>query len=242
MALNKKRTNLNDLEIVQRQARPLPVIILLDISGSMNEQISNEEGTGKSKIQILNECMRTMLDTFSNQDTLISEIHCQVTTFGGTAREHIKSMPAKDIEWKDLTAYGSTPMGGAFKIAKNIIEDKTVIASRSYRPTIILVSDGMPNDNWEIPMNELQSGRSGKADRMALFIGHGSGEEVLRKFLGEEHKDKFFTANQANQIIEFFRFVTMSVTTKSKSKDPNMITSKKETQQLLESNDGWENN
>jgi uncharacterized protein YegL len=233
----KKRTSLNDLDLVQNQPRPLPVILLLDVSGSMNDTIE-----GRTKISVLNECMKTMLKTFIQDDSLIAEIHCQVTTFGGVAKEYISPTSAKNIQWIDLTADGGTPMGEAFNIAKNIVEDKNKISSRSYRPTIILVSDGMPTDLWENKLTELLSGRSGKADRMALFIGNGNGEDVLKRFLGQEHQEKFFTANQVQEIVKFFRFVTMSVTTKTKSADPNIIPAIPTITKLIESNDGWTNN
>ena len=48
-----------------------------------------------------------------------------------------------------LLASGRTPMGQAFDLARSLLEDKLLIPSRAYRPVVILVSDGLPTDDWE---------------------------------------------------------------------------------------------
>jgi uncharacterized protein YegL len=72
-------------------------------------------------------------------------------------------------------------------MAKAMIEDKDVVPSRAYRPTVVLVSDGGPNDAWEKPLNAfISDGRSAKCDRMAMAIGADADEAVLGK-LSKEH-------------------------------------------------------
>jgi uncharacterized protein YegL len=44
-----------------------------------------------------------------------------------------------------------TPMGAALTMASNIINDKEKVTSKGYRPVVVLVSDGYPNDSWEQP-------------------------------------------------------------------------------------------
>jgi uncharacterized protein YegL len=62
-----------------------------------------------------------------------------------------------------MTADGCTAMGVAFSLAKGLIEDKNVVLSRAYRPTVVLVSDGQPTDAWERPIESLiNEGRSSK--------------------------------------------------------------------------------
>ena len=105
-----------------------------------------------------------------------------------------------------------------------MIEDKEITPSRAYRPTIVLVSDGQPNDTgWERAMDDfINTGRSKKCDRMAMAIGSDADENVLKRFIdGTEHE--LFYANNAGQLYEFFRYVTMSVTTRSRSQNPNEI-------------------
>ena len=203
--------NLNDLII--QNARPLPVIILADISGSM---------ASDNKIGILNNAMREMIDSLKDENSLRAEIYFSVITFGGDVKPHINFTKADEINWIDLTANGMTPMGKAFEITKTLLENKTIIPSRSYAPTLVLLSDGIPTDDWEGKLNQLLSSpRASKAFRIAMSIGAGqAGQAILKQFLGDSELD-VFEAVQARDIKKFFRFVTMSVSQRAKSVNPN---------------------
>ena len=55
-----------------------------------------------------------------------------------------------------------------------------------------------------------------------MAIGNDADEDVLKQFIeGTEHE--LFYANNAGQLHEFFRYVTMSVTTRSQSPNPSEI-------------------
>ena len=208
--------NLNDL-IIQK-ASPLPVIILADISGSM---------VSDNKIGILNNAIREMIDSLKDENTLRAEIYFSVITFGNEgAQPHLKFSKANEIDWHDLKADGRTPMGEAFSVTKVLLEDKDIIPSRSYAPTLVLLSDGMPTDNWSDPLNQLLSSpRASKAFRIAMSIGAGQdGKKVLEKFLGDSELD-VFEAVQARDIKKFFKFVTMSVSQRAQSVNPNQAVS-----------------
>jgi uncharacterized protein YegL len=194
-------------------AKPLPVVLLLDVSGSM----------GGAKIQNLNGAIKDMLETFRGTENSEAEIHVSIITFGAEVQLHQALASAGDITWHDLSASGGTPLGTALWMAKAMIEDKDVIPSRAYRPTVVLVSDGRPGDSWETPLKEfISDGRSAKCDRMAMAIGSDADEEVLGKFI-EGTKNSLFYAENAKQLQDFFKFVTMSVTIRTKSQTPNVI-------------------
>ena len=164
-----------------------------------------------------------MVSTFADEDDLRAEIHLCVITFGGEAKALIPLQPAAAVEWIDMAAGGHTPLGGAMTIAADIIDDREQIPSRSYRPTIILVSDGMPNDAWEPSLKRLTTeGRAAKADRIALAIGSDADEGMLKRFLNDPEKRVYY-AEDARRIKEFFQFVTMSVTQRSRSANPNQV-------------------
>ena len=194
--------------------RPLPVVLLADVSGSM---------AAEGKIDAMNQSVKEMVSTFADEDDLRAEIHVCVITFGGEAKTLIPLQPASSIEWTDMTAGGYTPLGGAMKIAADLIDDREQIPSRSYRPTIILVSDGIPNDDWEPSLKRLTTeGRAAKADRIALAIGSDADEEMLKRFLNDPEK-RVYHAEDARRIKDFFQFVTMSVTKRSRSANPNQV-------------------
>ncbi len=195
------------------KAKPLPVILLLDVSGSMIGE----------KIRNLNDAVRDMLNTFSDTENSETEIHVAIITFGAQVKLHQSLASASAVHWQDLSADGMTPLGTALQMAKALIEDKDIIPSRAYRPTVVLVSDGGPNDAWEKPLNAfISDGRSAKCDRLAMAIGADADEVVLGKFI-EGTSNQLFYAENAKQLRDFFKFVTMSVTIRTKSQTPNNV-------------------
>jgi uncharacterized protein YegL len=87
----------------------------------------------------------------------------------------------------------------------------------------VLVSDGQPTDSWEKPLEDfISEGRSSKCDRMAMAIGSDADETVLKRFIEGTPHDLFHAEN-AGQLHEFFQRVTMSVTMRTHSQNPNMV-------------------
>lgn len=203
-------------EFVSKTARPLPVIILADMSGSMSEN---------GKIEALNAALKDMLSAFKEQSRLNAEIHVSIIGFGGNVAQRMLSLtPAYQIEqYKELVASGGTPMGSAFQVAIEMIEDKEIIPSRAYKPTIVLVSDGYPTDNWEESFSQLKnSERAQKATRMAMAIGTDADKTMLKDFINDL-ETPVFEAHNAKDIGRFFRAVSMSVSARSQSATPNKM-------------------
>ena len=234
------------------KAKPLPVFLLLDISGSMNEvvDVENVRRTGQtfendgqtwelvqggtSKIQILNDAVRRMVESFAAEERMETEFLVSIITFGDRVDQHLAPGAASSLSWTDMEADGSTAMGAAFSLAKRLIEDREVIPSRAYRPTVVLVSDGQPTDDWKHSLEALiTGGRSSKCFFMAMGIGENPGTQVLEGFISQTPVlaevngtlvlNTVFHATDADKIREFFRKVTMSVTARSKSQKPNAV-------------------
>lgn len=201
-------------KFITNTGRPLPVFLLLDVSGSMS-------GT---KIDTLNQCVKEMIKDFQNERMSEVALKLCVITFGGNgAQLHTPLSLLKDIEFENLKASGMTPMGAALTMASNIINDKEQVSGKGYRPIVVLVSDGYPNDRWEEPLNEFVTGkRTSKCEKWALGIGDGYDANMLQKFLGDTDR-KVFDASVAKEITKFFKFVTLSTIARSKSVDPNSI-------------------
>jgi uncharacterized protein YegL len=163
-----------------------------------------------------------MINDFKSEH--LSEVNIQmcIVTFGNQAALHTDLCSVNSIEYQPLTASGMTPLGGALTILQNIIEDKEKVSSKGYRPSVILVSDGRPNDAWEQPLETfLTSKRTSKCERWALGIGQDADYQMLQRFLGEDSDKKVFDASVAKEISKFFKFVTMSTIARSKSVNPN---------------------
>lgn len=195
------------------KAKPLPVILLLDVSASMSGD----------KIRNLNDAVRDMLDTFRGSESGETEIWVSIITFGSQVNLHQSLASAGDIQWQALSASGTTPLGVALDMAKAMIEDKDVVPSRAYRPTVVLVSDGQPDSGWKEPLDRFVSdGRSAKCDRMAIAIGVDADKAVLGQFIEGTQNDLFYAEN-AKQLRDRFKFVTMSVVIRTKSQAPNTL-------------------
>lgn len=202
-------------EFTASSARPLPVIILADVSGSMSVN---------GKIDALNGAVSEMITNFAEEDDTRAEIHVGVIAFGGSrASIHKPLQPAREICWEPMSASGRTPMGEAFELARVMVEDREMIPSRAYRPTLVLVSDGVPTDDWGTSLTKLlTSERASKSNRFAMGIGADAHHETLSAFLAND-EGHVFEAHEATKIKNFFRWVTMSVTTRSRSANPNSV-------------------
>lgn len=236
------------------QTKPFPVFLLLDVSGSMDIVIDpeNTRRTGKTafidrqhvefveggttKTQLLNDAVKKMIDSFREEEKMETEFLVSIITFGDEAHLHLKPTKASEISLDNFEADGETAMGSALKLAKEQIENKEIVPSRAYRPTVVLVSDGAPNDEWKPAMQKfVHEGRSSKCFCVAMGIGDDADKSVLGKFIentphlaqqGETKiQNKVFYAKDAESLHEFFRKVTMSVTSRSKSNNPNQLPS-----------------
>jgi len=203
--------SLNDFLI--QKPRPLPVIVAVDRSGSM--------GTN-GKIDALNIALKDFINSIKDEDSNKAEIHVSLFSFGGeSATCDIPLTPIIKVDTPTYQAHGKTPMGGAFEMLKALIEDKVQIPSRSYKPTIVILTDGIPTDDFMNPMESLiNEGRSSKAFRIAMAIGDDADINMLSKFVSSPEYLVF--GESARDIRKFFRFVTMSVTQRMKSQTPDM--------------------
>lgn len=203
---------------VAAKQRPLPVIIMADVSGSMAED---------GKIDVLNDSIAEMYRAFANEDNGRGAIHTAVVAFGGDgAYEHQRLTPATKAQWVDMRADGPTPFGAALTLVGQMLRDETVVPERAFNPALIVVSDGMPTDEWEEPLEELLAMPRGRsALRLAVGIGAGMTDQayaVLRRFIADDSLD-VFDARDVNRIASFFRWVTVQVTRRVNSARPNEV-------------------
>ena len=209
---------------VAREPRPLPIFILADTSGSMRGDKINE----------LNLAIREMLSALNAADDIRGKFQLCVISFGGDIKIIQELADVDNLTLSELTASGNTPMGRAFEVVKDLIEDRSIVSSRAYTPTIVLISDGIPTDcseemyrrknyyDWE-PLKELHDGeRSSKCQRLALGIGEDADIEMLKVFI-DNPEIPVIISKDASGIARFFRWVTMSTVARMNSVNPNEI-------------------
>ena len=211
-------------KFVAREPRPLPIFVLTDTSGSMRGEKINE----------LNLALREMLNALSNLDDIRGKFQLSIIAFGGDVKIIQPLTDISKITLSELTASGNTPMGQTFEVVKEMIEDRNVVTSRAYTPTIVLISDGLPTDcteemcrqknyfDWE-PLKSLHMGeRSSKCQRLALGIGEDADVDMLKAFIDNPEIPVIKTKDTSG-IAKFFRWVTMSTVARMSSVNPNEI-------------------
>ncbi|MDR0453603.1 MAG: VWA domain-containing protein [Deferribacteraceae bacterium] len=210
--------SLNDF--VLKEPRALPIFILADTSGSMNGEKINE----------LNLALREMTYALKNVDDIRGKFQLAVVGFGGEVSIVQQLADIGTVSIAEMSANGNTPMGEAFDIVCAMINDKNIVNSRSYTPTLVLISDGQPTDfmsnnrnylDWE-PLKKLHTGiRSAKCQRLAMGIGADADMEMLKAFV-KNPEIPVIKANNASGITAFFRWVTMSAILRLNSVNPNV--------------------
>lgn len=198
---------------VMQKPRPLPVVVAVDKSGSMSVD---------GKIDALNLALRNFIASLQNESNSKVDIQVALYSFGGneatcdiplTSVGKIASVPTYE-------AGGRTPMGMAFEKMKELIEDREIVPSRAYKPTVVLITDGIPTDVYQARMRSLtDDGRSAKAFRMAMAIGDDADRDMLASFVSAP--EYLVSGDKARDIVNFFRYVTMSVTSRTRSQSPD---------------------
>ena len=197
-----------------QKPRMFPVIVAVDRSGSMSEN---------GKIQAVNLALRNFIESLKEESNERAEIHLAVFSFGGASSTCDLPLSAVmgQLSISELLAVGATPLGDVFQKVKKLIEDINLIPRRAYRPTLVLISDGQPNDSWEEPMQALiRDGRSSKTFRFSLAIGDDADKAMLGRFVSAP--EYLMSGGNARDIRKFFRWVSMSVTARLKSQSPDM--------------------
>jgi len=211
---------------VAREPRPLPIFILADTSGSMRGE----------KIDELNLALREMVNSLNAADDIRGKFQLSIISFGGDEVNTVQPLTdIEGLELEELSAAGKTPMGAALETAKELIEDKEIVTSRAYAPTVVLISDGIPTDcteeiykskkyaEWE-PIVEFHKGeRSSKCQCLALGIGDDADTDMLKAFINNP-EIPVIKAHDVSGITKFFRWVTMSTVARMNSVNPNEVT------------------
>ena len=208
---------------VMPKAKMLPAFLLLDVSGSMSLD---------NKMYELNRSVKEMIETFKHEQAVQAEIYVSIITFGDNVEIITELKSASEISYTDLVPGGVTCMGNAFDMAKGIIEDKSKLPPNSYRPVVVLVSDGQPynpadpgNKKFESQLNQfISTGRSAKCDRWSLAIGADADVAMMKHFLDHPEKEVCYVEDAAD-IHKFFRFISSSTVQRSKSTTPNVVPS-----------------
>ena len=164
-------------------ARPLlPVIFVLDTSGSMEGQ----------PISMLNHCMEEVVRILgdfasSNADALLKigvlQVHSGARWLQPAGLEELG-----DFVYSKLVAGGLTDMGAALDELDSKLSREAFLQSTTGRckPIIIFMTDGMPTDDWERPLDRIWKTNKWYRNsiKIGFAVGDGADAGILTKIVG----------------------------------------------------------
>jgi len=167
---------------VTNPAPRCPVMLLLDTSASMLN----------GPIEELREGLKQFLRETSDDETASMSVELEIITFGGEVKIAAPFAPVNVINdnQPQLEAEGYTPLGEALTLASKELKDRRRLYKSkgisSYKPWVILMSDGEPNDEWEEPAKAMRTlGEQRKLQYIGIGIGEEADFDTLRSILPE---------------------------------------------------------
>ncbi len=174
-------TDNNNLDVTNPAPR-CPVILLLDTSGSMSGQPLKELQGG----------LEQFLRETADDETASMSVELEIISFGGSVEIEADFAPVCDIADMPpmLSADGSTPLGEALRLADSELKARRRLYKQkgiaSYKPWIVLMTDGCPNDDYESAAASMKRlGDEGKLQYIGIGIGEDADFDTLRNILPE---------------------------------------------------------
>jgi len=185
-------------------ARPLHFIWIADCSDSMGVH---------GKIQALNTAIREAIPHMRKvaKDNPNAQVLVRAVRFSDGAYWHIaQPVPVEQFEWVDLQAKGVTDMGKALELVAEQLK-MPPMPERALPPVLVLISDGLPTDDFAAGLNALLDLPWGKkAVRIAIAIGEDANLEVLQRFINNSEL-KPLRANNPEALTTHIRWASTAV-------------------------------
>lgn len=154
----------SEIEFINNPEPRCPVVLLLDISGSMCGQ----------PIDQLNAGLATFKQEVQRDATASQRVEVAIVTFN-TSVETVQDFIIIDqFNPPQLMASGTTSMGQGIESALNLVESRKATYKNHgiqyYRPWVFLITDGGPTDSWQ---NAAQQVRQADSARKVSFYAVG---------------------------------------------------------------------
>ena len=177
--MNVSRYTDNSLDEMNSAPR-CPVVLLLDTSSSMDG----------APIDELNQGLKQFIEETANDEAASMSVELEVITFDSTANVAMPFTPICDVDRNPapLIADGMTCMGAAIRMASSDLRNRRMMYRNagisSYKPWVILMTDGGPNDDWVSPAADLRHlGEQGKIQYIGIEIGDDADHDTMCRIL-----------------------------------------------------------
>lgn len=172
---------LSDIRPRRCSRRRMNMFYLIDTSGSMRYN---------NCIDTVNKAMPEIVDILtgiSRQNHDQGEIYMSCITFGTEAKMLYDSpVAAEDFRWAPVRADGLTNLEGALSLLESQLHRSTGLngSDGHYRPAVILITDGDPDEGWEAAYEKLRQNRwFAQAYKIGIAIGADPEKVKMRKAL-----------------------------------------------------------
>jgi uncharacterized protein YegL len=168
---------LQDAQFAENPEPRCPVLLLLDISGSMSGNPITE----------LNAGITTFKQEVAHDDMAALRVEVAIITFDATVKLLQDFIIIDEFEPPNLainvSTSGGTVMGSAIEMALEQVENRKALYRNNgikyYQPWVFLITDGAPTDSWEIAARKV---RQTDADQKISFYAvgvQGANMEIL---------------------------------------------------------------
>ena len=205
--IDYKKDTLDEMNAAPR----CPVVLLLDTSSSMYGAPINE----------LNQGLRQFIKETAEDEAASMSVELEVITFDDNASVAMPFTPICDVEQTPapLIANGMTAMGAGLKLATRDLRTRRKMYQRAgigaYKPWVILMTDGGPNDDWRDAAEEMRrQGEQGKIQYIGVEIGSSADHGTMCQILPAKPGP---VKLQGLRFKQFFRWLTDSLRSVSAS-------------------------
>lgn len=144
------------------------VLFLLDGSGSMADY---------GRIHQLNQGVRTLLDAMAGYSGKF--LTAAVVFQGDSAFVQLPFTPAELVQWENVIPRGESPFASALELAAELI------AQVELPPTLVLISDGLPESHYEETLRQFVSeGQTSACERFVLCVTNAA-EQTMQAFASD---------------------------------------------------------
>lgn len=186
-------------------ARDLHLFFLIDASDSMSYG---------GKAETLNNAIREAIPHIREiAREAEGTIKVHALTFSTGAKWVANHVDIHSFNWENIHTKGVTDMGRGFELLAEKLSTEFA-GERGYQPVMILLSDGLPTDDYEKGLNQLKNTQWGsKAIRIAIAIGSETDMDVLQEFIGDSFRGELkpLQAKNAFELKNYIRWASTTV-------------------------------
>ena len=166
--------------------KELHIFYLLDVSGSM-------KGTA---IAQLNQGIRSTMDALRQKlgDSNDAHLSISIMRFSteaawitGTPESRFSEYIEDFVDIPDLEAGGMTYLGRALRLLESGLSRNSMLYSPTgnRRPIIIVMTDGLPNDDWQSAMKSIKNNHwFQQSTKIGIALGDQADEDMLAELVG----------------------------------------------------------